>query len=118
MTQYFLEPDTVLTLPVRAQYAGLISAGPDWFSTVMVRESSDDELLSNAIGIAMPVAADKSACIEYFGTHGGNSGLEHYINGGLSYLPEDHMQLDVHAGLGPSSRAADLFIDHGVADRF
>ena len=94
------------------------SAGLDWFGTVLVSESNDDESLSNAIGISLPIDADKGAYVEYFGNYGGIAGPEHYLNGGLTYVPEDQMQFDVHAGLGLNSRAADLFIGLGLAYRF
>lgn len=94
------------------------SAGLDWFGTVLVSESNNDESLSNAIGISLPVDADKGAYVEYFGNYGGIGGPEHYLNGGLTYVPENDMQLDVHVGLGLNDRAADLFVGLGLAYRF
>lgn len=94
------------------------SAGLDWFGTILVSESDDDALLSNAVGISFSVAEDKGAYVEYFGNYGAGNGPEHYLNGGLTYLHENHVQLDVHAGLGLNGRAADLFVGLGLAYRF
>jgi hypothetical protein len=94
------------------------SAGLDWFGTVVFSEADNDTSLSNAVGISLPVDQDKGAYVEYFGNYGGNAGPEHYLNGGLTYVPVYNVQFDVHAGLGLNSRAADFFIGFGLACRF
>ena len=94
------------------------SAGMDWFGTVLINESDGDVTFGNALGISLPVDDVTGAYVEYFGNFAGNGGPEHYLNGGLAYLPRNDLQLDVNAGLGLNSRAADLFFGLGIAYRF
>jgi hypothetical protein len=94
------------------------SAGMDWFGTVLLGESDGDLSIGNAVGINIPVNADTGAFVEYFGNYARGGGPAHYLNGGFAYLPRNDLQLDVNAGLGLNSRAADLFIGFGIAYRF
>ena len=94
------------------------SAALDWFGTVLISESDGDVTFGNALGISIPVDGVTGAYVEYFGNYAGNGGPEHYLNGGLAYLPRNDIQLDVHAGLGLNDRAADLFFGLGIAYRF
>ena len=94
------------------------SAGLDWFGTVLVSASDGDSSISNAVGISIPVDADKGAYVEYFGNYAGDTGPEHYLNGGFTYLPQNNVQLDLHIGLGLNSRAADAFLGLGMAYLF
>ena len=45
-------------------------------------------------------------------------GAEHFLNGGLTYLVHDNMQLDVRAGFGLNRRADDFFTGAGVTIRY
>ena len=94
------------------------SAGLDWFGTLLISESDHDTSLGNAVGINFSIADNRGAYIEYFGNYGSAGGPEHYLNGGLTYLPANHLQLDVNTGLGLNGRAADLFVGLGLAYRF
>lgn len=93
------------------------SAAIDWFGTVLLSESGDDVVLSNAVGVALPVDARTGGYVEYFGNYG-STGPEHYLNGGFAYLPRNDMQIDLHVGAGLNGRAADFFLGLGIAYRF
>lgn len=94
------------------------SAGMDWFGTVLLSESNDDIVASNGIGVSLPINNDTGGYVEYFGNYAGDSGPEHYLNGGVAYLPRIDLQLDLHLGAGLNDRAADFFLGVGVAYRF
>lgn len=94
------------------------SAGMDWFGTLLLSESDDDIVASNGIGLSIPINDDTGGYVEYFGNYAGDSGPEHYINGGVAYLPRMDLQLDLHLGAGLNGRAADFFLGVGVAYRF
>ena len=94
------------------------SASLDWFGTVLISDADTDTTFSSAVGISLPIADRTGAYVEYFGNFGGAGGPEHYLNGGFTVLPNYHLQLDVHAGLGLNGRARDLFIGLGIASRF
>ncbi len=88
------------------------------FGTALVASDDGDLSLGNAVGISLPVSDRTSSFIEYFGLFADGRGAEHYINGGFAYLARHHVQLDLHAGAGLNSRAADLFVGLGIAYRF
>ena len=94
------------------------SAGLDWFGTVVLSEADNDTSLSNAVGLSLPINADTSAYLEYFGNYSDGTGPEHYLNGGVAFLPRYDLQLDLHLGAGLNSRAFDLFVGMGLAHRF
>lgn len=94
------------------------SAQLDWFGTVLFSESAGDISVGNAVGVSIPVSAATGAYVEYFGLFEENSGPEHYLNGGVAYLPRNNMQLDLNVGTGLNSRAADFFFGFGLAYRF
>lgn len=90
----------------------------DWFGTVLVAEPDDDTVISNAVGISVPLGVRSGSYVEYFGNYGGSEGPEHYLNAGLTWLPGPDLQLDVQAGFGLNGRAADLFLGFGLAYRY
>lgn len=94
------------------------SAGLDWFGTLSVSFYDDDSSVGNAFGVSLPVNERTSGYVEYYGNYGSDSGTEHYINGGIAYLPELNMQLDVNGGFGLNDNAADFFVGFGIAYRF
>lgn len=93
-------------------------ANLDWFGTVLLGESDGDLSVGNAIGIGLPVNDRTSGYVEYYGLFEQNTGPEHYLNGGIAYLPANHMQLDLNVGAGLNGRAADFFLGFGLAYRF
>ncbi len=94
------------------------NSGLDWFGTVLISESDNDVSIGNAIGISLPIEAETSAYVEYFGNYGSDSGSEHYLNGGFAYLARTDLQFDLHGGVGLNGRAADFFVGFGTAYRF
>ncbi len=90
----------------------------DWFGTVLVKESGDEVTVGNAIGIGFAIDGNKSAYIEHFGDYGGQSGPQHFLNGGVTLLSQTNLQFDLHTGIGLNDRTPDLFIGAGVAYRF
>lgn len=89
-----------------------------WFGTVLVSDRRGDTSIGNSVGINIPVDDNTGSYLEYFGIFVEGNGPEHYFNGGVTYLPRNHVQLDVHAGVGLNDRAADLFVGLGIAYRF
>ena len=94
------------------------SAGVDWFGNVLLSEADEDTTIWNAIGISLPINADTGAYIEYFGNYTSGAGPEHNLNGGIAYMPQNNLQLDLHIGAGLNTRATDFFLGCGLAYRF
>lgn len=94
------------------------SAKLDWFGTVVVSESNDTVSGTNAIGVSLPINDNTGGFIEYYGNFAENSGPEHYLDGGISYLLQNNFQIDINAGFGLNSRAADFFFGFGIAYRY
>lgn len=60
---------------------------------------------------------------EYFGLYPNGAvasgvGPEHFLNGGVTYLVNNNLQLDVRSGFGLNSNAADFFTGAGLSVRF
>lgn len=89
-----------------------------WFGTVLVSDRQGDTSLGNSVGISIPIDDNTGSYLEYFGIFVEGNGPEHYFNGGVTYLPRNNLQLDLHAGAGLNDRAADLFVGAGLAYRF
>ena len=89
-----------------------------WFGTVLVSDRRGDTSIGNAVGINLPINDRSGGYVEYFGIFVEGNGPEHYLNGGLTYLPRNNIQLDLHLGAGINGRAADLFLGAGIAYRF
>lgn len=94
------------------------SAALDWFGTVLIKESNDEATYANAVGISFALEGNRSAYVEYFGEYGSQAGPQNFLNGGISYLPTNNVQLDFHGGFSLNDRGADLFLGAGVAVRF
>jgi len=93
------------------------SAAGDLFGTLLISESNDDAVASNAIGASFSLDGGMGAYVEYVGTFGANGGPQHSVNGGMTFLANNNLQLDLHAGLGLNDRATDIFIGLGAAYR-
>ena len=94
------------------------SGGLDWFGTVVVNHSNDITTVTNGIGISFPIDQGTGVFVEYYGTFAENSGPEHYLDGGITFLASNDLQLDLNAGIGLNGRAADLFVGLGLGYRF
>lgn len=90
----------------------------NWFGTVILTESDDETIVTNAVGISLPLGARTGSYIEYFGDYVSGNGPEHYLNGGFTWHPRLNLQLDVQLGVGLNDRAADVFAGFGLAYRY
>lgn len=88
------------------------------FGTAIVTSDDGDFSLGNGVGVSFPVSSQLGGYVEYFGLMAEGVGPEHYINGGITHLRRNNLQLDLHIGAGLNSRAADLFLGFGLAYRF
>ncbi|MDX1507861.1 MAG: transporter [Woeseiaceae bacterium] len=93
-------------------------AGLSWFGTVLVSDVAGSRTVGNAVGISLPIDDRSGGYVEYFGIFAEGNGPEHYVNGGIAYLPRNNVQVDLHLGAGVNDRAADLFVGAGIAYRF
>ncbi|GIK23735.1 MAG: hypothetical protein BroJett005_31490 [Ignavibacteriota bacterium] len=75
---------------------------------------------SASVSLGMSVAERIGAYAEYFGFYPNAHGSDcaHYLNGGLTFLITEDLQLDVRAGLGLNEEADDFFTGVGFAWRF
>lgn len=94
------------------------SGALEWFGTVQLAHTGDETAVSNALGLSLSVSPRTGAYLEYFGNYGRRAGPEHSVNGGLSYQPREHIQLDVYTGAGLNTRATDFFAGAGFGYRF
>lgn len=94
------------------------STAVDLFGTVLISESDNDTVLTNAVGAAFSFDDRRGGYLEYFGSFSDGGGPEHVLNGGLTWLMAVDLQLDVNAGVGLNGRAPDYFVGAGVAYRF
>lgn len=93
------------------------SHGLDWFGTVLFTNRDDVARLNNAIGINLPIDDRLGSFVEYQGVFG-DRGPEHYLNGGLTWLPKPNLQWDTYLGLGLNDRAADVSFNLGLSYRY
>jgi len=90
----------------------------DFFGTVLISHSDDDTVVDNAVGVSFSLDSTKGAYIEYVGSFAEGNGPEHTVNGGMTFLANENLQLDLQGGLGLNDRAADFFVGFGLAHRF
>jgi len=94
------------------------SGSLDWFGTVVTTRSNDRTSVTNAVGISFSIDQGTGVFVEYYGTFAEGSGPEHYLDGGITFLASNDLQLDLNAGVGLNGRAADLFFGFGLGYRF
>ena len=90
----------------------------DFFGTVLISHSDDDTVVDNAVGVSFSLDGTKGAYLEYVGRSAEGNGPEHAVNGGMTFLANENLQLDLQGGLGLNDRAADFFVGFGLAHRF
>lgn len=99
-----------------------LDAGPGLFGTVVANSvTSGDERetqLGTAVGLAHALSERIGSYVEYFSIHSDSADSAHSIDGGLTYLVNRDVQLDIYAGGGLNDEADDFFIGSGVAWRF
>lgn len=99
------------------------AAGPGLFGTVLLSSVTGDDGRffegANAVGVSLPINDRFGSFVEYFGFYrNGGGGAAHNLNGGITYLVNDNLQLDVNGGFGINGRAEDYFLGAGLAFRF
>ncbi len=89
--------------------------------TTQIEDDDENAYLENQIGLGLGFEhTDRlSSFVEYFGVFPDRSqeDEQHIIDGGLTYLYSDDIQLDISAGVG-LNEATSHFISLGVAYRF
>lgn len=75
---------------------------------------------SASISLGYSITEKIGSYVEYYGFYPNDLGTDcaHYINGGLTYLLTDNVQLDVRLGHGLNHEADDLFAGVGLSVRF
>jgi hypothetical protein len=99
------------------------SIGAAWahsrfFGTVLISKSDDDYTFENGLAMSFALRNDTSAYAEWQATVPEDGGSAHSLNGGMLWLRQANMQLDLNASLGLNDRAADFSIGAGFAYRF
>ena len=72
------------------------------------------------LALGMDVSPRVGAYVELFGETplSSDSSEEHYVDGGITFLLRDNMQLDLEAGAGLNDAADDWFVGAGLSVRF
>ena len=100
-----------------------LAAGPGIFGTVLMSSVTGDDgrffEAANAIGVSLPINDRVGSFVEYFGFYRkGGGGPAHNLDGGLTCLLNNNLQLDLNGGFGINGRADDYFLGPGLAFRF
>ncbi len=76
-------------------------------------------LAEASLALAHSLTEQVGTYVEYFGLYPWEQdALEHYVNGGFTFLLSDDLQLDVRVGAGLNDSADDLFAGVGLSVRF
>jgi hypothetical protein len=99
------------------------SIGAAWahsrfFGTVLISASDHDYTFENGLGMTFALKNDTRAYAEWQATLPEDGGSVHSLNGGILWLRQANMQLDLNAALGLNDRAADFSIGGGFSYRF
>ncbi len=99
------------------------SIGAAWthkrfFGTVLIAKSDDDYSFENGLAMSFTLKNNTSAYAEWQATIPEDGGSVHSLNGGILWLRQANMQLDLNAALGLNDRAADFSVGAGFAWRF
>lgn len=99
------------------------SIGAAWaharfFGTVLISASDNDYTFENGLGMNFALQGNTSAYAEWQATVPEDGGSAHSLNGGILWLRQENMQLDLNAALGLNDRAADFSIGAGFSYRF
>jgi hypothetical protein len=99
------------------------SIGAAWahsrfFGTVLIAQSDNDYSFENGLGMSFVLKNDARAYAEWQATVPEDGGSVHSLNGGILWLRQANIQLDLNASLGLNDRAADFSIGAGFSYRF
>lgn len=88
-------------------------------STQGVDDSRRIFQLGPSVSLEWELASRWNGFVEYYGAvKTGSVSDQHSVDGGLSFLADDHLQLDVSAGAGLDAAAPDWFVSTGLAWHF
>jgi hypothetical protein len=85
--------------------------------TVKVSDFQSGYQLDNGLKVPFSWSDTHSGFIEWEVNMPEGGGNTHWLNGGYLWLIEDHIQLDINAGLGLNDRAADYRVGVGFSIR-
>ncbi|NND60953.1 MAG: transporter [Gammaproteobacteria bacterium] len=92
------------------------------FGTILLSSTTvvGDRTLAGGVSAGTSFSLDekRGLYVELFTLFSEGSGPAHTINGGLTYLVNNDMQLDIEAGFGLNDRADDFFFGMGLAKRW
>ena len=94
------------------------SGSLEWFGTVKAQKSGGKYAYDNAVGLNFSLKETTGAFIELHSSMPEGSGPSHNLNGGVTWLLADALQVDVHGAVGLNSRANDYSVGTGIAYRF
>jgi len=86
--------------------------------TVKLSRYRDGFQLDNGLKLPFSFADRHSGFIEWEANLPEDGGSTHWLNGGYQWLIEDHVQLDLNAGLGLTDRTGDFRLGIGFSYRF
>lgn len=82
-------------------------------------DGSHDVVGTNAVGVSRTLGPRAGVFVEHFVSWTeGDPDQTHYVDGGLTYLVTDDLQLDVNAGVSVGDTDAGTFVGGGLACRF
>jgi len=94
------------------------SGSLDWFGAVTANKSGGQYSYDNAVGISFSLKETTGAFVEFHTSMPEGSGPSHNLNGGITWLLADELQVDIHGAAGLNGRASDYSLGTGIAFRF
>ena len=90
----------------------------EWFGTVKAQKSDSKYSYDNAVGISFSLKETTGAFLEFHSSLPEGAGPAHNLNGGITWLLANALQVDIHGAVGLNSRANDYSVGTGIAYRF
>jgi len=94
------------------------SGSLEWFGAVTAKKSGGQYSFDNAVGLSFSLQETTGAFVEFHSSMPEGSGPSHNLNGGITWLLADALQVDIHGAVGLNSRANDYSVGTGIAYRF
>lgn len=95
---------------------------PTLFGTALLSSATvgNDRRLTGgvSVGAGFPIDSRRGLYAEVFTLFSERTGPAHNFNGGMTYLVNDDLQLDIEGGIGLNDRAGDYFFGFGIARRW
>jgi hypothetical protein len=90
----------------------------EWFGTVKAQKSDSKYSYDNAVGISFSLKETTGAFLEFHSSMPEGAGPAHNLNGGITWLLANALQVDIHGAVGLNSRASNYSVGTGIAYRF